>query len=179
MKKKFNDEGCPRFEPGEAGSFVFDTGSLTGFLRQDGQSIGLVPVTYKETSTEIATGAGILNHYRVFVRGKRYGYGARRWPSTAELHSDGSVEILWPGTPERPFEVRATYNWVSPYAVDLVTTVRAETKLEAFEIFLASYFSPAFTNSHPRESNANTQLAGTCLRVSGLPQLQGLGGAPG
>ena len=136
-----------RFVPGEAGSFSFNTGVLKGILRQEGKSTGLVPVTYAADGSEIAGGEGLLNHYRVFAHGKRYGYGARRWPSTAELHTDGSVEVLWAATPDRPFELRATYSWAAPNAINLVTTVRAETKLEAFEIFLASYYRPAFTDS--------------------------------
>jgi hypothetical protein len=136
-----------QFAQGEAGSFTFDTGVLAGVLHQEGKSIGLVPVTYTTGGTAITTGEGLFNHYRVFTRGKRYGYGARRWPSTADLHTDSSVEALWPATPDRPFELRATYSWAALNAVDLVTVVRAETKLEAFEVFLASYYRPAFTDS--------------------------------
>jgi hypothetical protein len=136
-----------RFGQCEDGSFTFDTGALKGVLRQEGKSIGLVPVTHTADGLAIATGEGLFNHYRVFTHGKRYGYGARRWSSTAELHTDGSVEVRWPATPDRPFELRATYRLAAPDAVDLVTVVRAETKLEAFEVFLASYFRPAFTDS--------------------------------
>jgi hypothetical protein len=136
-----------QFVQGDAGSFAFDTGVLKGVLRQGGRSIGLVPVTYTADSTEITGGEGLFNHYRVFTLGKRYGYGARRWPSTAELHPDGSVEVVWTPTPERPFELRATYSWVTPNTLDLVTVVRAETELEAFEVFLASYYQPPFIDS--------------------------------
>jgi hypothetical protein len=136
-----------QFAQGEAGSFTFDTGVLAGVLHQEGKSIGLVPVTHTADGTAITTGEGLFNHYRVFTRGKRYGYGARRWLSTADLHTDSSVEVLWPATPDRPFELRATYSWAAPNAIDLVTLVRAETKLESFEVFLASYYRPAFTDS--------------------------------
>lgn len=70
-----------RFLRAKDGSFTFDTGGLKGVLRQKGQSIGLVPVTYTADGTEITGGEGLFNHYRVFTRGKRYGYGARRWPN--------------------------------------------------------------------------------------------------
>jgi hypothetical protein len=137
-----------QFVHGEAGSFSFDTGVLKGVLRQEGRSIGLVPVAYTADGTEISGGEGLFNHYRVFTLGERYGYGARRWPSTAELHPDGSVEVLWPVTPgDRPFELRATYNWAAPNTIDLVTVVRAEAQLEAFEVFLASYYCPPFVDS--------------------------------
>lgn len=136
-----------RFVRGKDGSFTFDTGVLKGVLRQASKSIGLVPVMYTPDGSAITTGQGLFNHYRVFTHGKRYGYGARRWPSTAELHTDGNVEVRWPVTPDRPFELRATYRWAAPNAVDLLTVVRAEMKLEAFEVFLASYFDPAFTDS--------------------------------
>ena len=136
-----------QFLQSEEGSFTFDTGVLKGVLRQQGRSIGLVPVTYTADDSEITGGEGLFNHYRVFTYGKRYGYGARRWPSTAELHSDGSVEVCWPATSERPFELRGTYRWVAPNTIDLVTVVRAEAKLEAFEVFLASYYQPPFIDS--------------------------------
>lgn len=136
-----------QFIPAEDGSFTFDTGVLSGVLRAEGRSIGLIPVTYTAEGSEIAAGEGLFNHYRVFTRGKRYGYGARRWPSTAELHSDGSVEVRWEATAERPFELRSTYRWVGPNTLDLVTSVRAEVKLEAFEVFLASYYQPPFIDS--------------------------------
>ena len=136
-----------QFVQAEAGSFTFDTGVLTGILRHEGESIGLVPVTHMADGAEITDGAGLFNHYRVFTRGKRYGYGARHWPSTAALHTDGSLEVLWPVTSERSFEQRANYSWASPNTVDLVTVVRAEARLEAFEVFLASYYRPPFVDS--------------------------------
>jgi len=129
------------------GAFHFNTGVLRGLLRANGKSNGLFPVTYNADGSEITLGEGLFNHYRVFTRGKRYGYGARRWDSMAELHDDGSVEVIWEVTPERPFELRATYSWVSPNTIDLVTTVHADTNLEAFEVFLASYYQPPFTDS--------------------------------
>ncbi len=136
------------FVQDEAGSFAFNTGVLKGALRQEGRSIGLVPVTYKEAGTEITDGEGLFNHYRVFTRGRRYGYGARRWPSTAELHRDGSVAVLWTVVPnDRPFELQAIYSWAAPNTIDLVTVVYAEAKLEAFEVFLASYYQPRFIDS--------------------------------
>jgi hypothetical protein len=136
-----------RFVQDEAKSYTFDTGILKGVLRLKGRSIGLVPVVYTEVGSEIATGEGLLNHYRVFTLGKRFGYGARRWPSTSELQADGSVKVFWQATPDRPFDLQATYSWFAPNTIDLVTSVRAKTKLESFEVFLASYYRPTFTDS--------------------------------
>lgn len=136
-----------QFIQGEAGSYTFDTGVLKGILRHEGKSNGLFPVTYNADSSEITLGAGLFNHYRVFTRGKRYGYGARRWDSTAELNPNGNVEVIWSATTERPFELEATYSWVAPNTVDLVTIVRATTDLQAFEVFLASYYCPPFIDS--------------------------------
>ncbi len=140
-------KGSLRFAPGDGDSYVFDTGVLSGVLRQDGRSTGLVSVTYTAENSELAAGEGLFNHYRVFTHGKRYGYGARRWPSTAELHDDGSVEVTWPATSDRPFELRAIYRWSAPNILDLQTIVSAEESLEAFEVFLASYYPPAFIDS--------------------------------
>ena len=66
-KSNLAEEESPRFVRGEAGSFTFDTGALQGVLRQDGQSIGLVPMTYTANGMAITTGEGLLNHYRVFI----------------------------------------------------------------------------------------------------------------
>ena len=160
---------------GEAGAFTFDTKVLKGVLRQKGKSIGLVPVTYTADGSAIASGEGLFNHYRVFTHGKRYGYGARRWPSTAELHTDGSVEVLWPATPDRPFELRATYSWAAPNAIDLVTVVRAETKLEAFEVFPGLLLGPAFTDSRVW---ASRDPRGVLKRGSSQPIKNSVNGSP-
>lgn len=136
-----------RFVQGEAQSYTFDTGVLNGVLRLDGRSIGLVPVVFAADGSEITTGEGLFNHYRVFTHGKRYGYGARRWPSTSTLQADGSVKVFWLATPDRPFGLQATYSWVAPNTIDLVTVLRAEKKLVAFEVFLASYYRHIFTDS--------------------------------
>lgn len=136
-----------QFKPSADGSFTFDTGVLKGVLRQEGKSIGLVPVTYTADGVELTGCEGLFNHYRVFTHGKRYGYGARRWPSRAALHADGSVEVCWAATPDRPFELRGTYRWVAPHTIDLVTVVRAKERLAAFEVFLASYYQHPFIDS--------------------------------
>ena len=140
-----------QFTQNEDGSISFDTGALQGVLRGGGKSNGLVPVIYTAdgagSGTALTGGEGLFNHYRVFTLCKRYGYGARRWPSTAELHADGSVEVFWEATDERPFELSGTYSWVAPNTIDLVTTVRAQEKLAAFEVFLASYYQPPFIDS--------------------------------
>lgn len=136
-----------RFTQGEDGSYYFNTGLIKGVLRLEGKSSGLFPVTYIPDSAAISAGEGLYNHYRVFTNGKRYGYGARRWPSTSELHSDGSVEVIWPETPDRPFELRAIYRLVTQNSIDLVTIVKSNTRLETFEVFLASYFDPGFLDS--------------------------------
>lgn len=136
-----------RFIKSDSGAFRFNTGEFKGVFRKSGKSIGLVPVLYNG-STEIASGAGLFNHYRVFTQGKRYGYGARRWASTAKLHPDGSVEVTWSRTTNRPFELRGKYCWITPNTLDVLTTVLAAEKLVAFEVFLASYFDPTFIDSH-------------------------------
>jgi hypothetical protein len=136
-----------KFIMGSDGEYTFDTGILKGVLRKEGKSNGIIPAMYKDDSISFSAGEGLYNHYRVFTYGKRYGYGARRWPSTAELNDDGSVDVFWPSTEERPFELHATYTLETPNTIDLLTTVKAIEKLEAFEVFLASYYAPSFTDS--------------------------------
>jgi len=111
------------FKASDDGGFEFDTGVLRGRLRAEGKSLGLSSVVHTPTATPVDHGYGLFGHYRVFTFGKRYGGGAWYWPSTATLRDNGAVVL------------------------DLETTVRAIADLPKFECFLASYFSPGFTNS--------------------------------
>jgi hypothetical protein len=90
---------------------------------------------------------GLFGHYRVFASNHRYGTGAWDWPSEAKLASDRSVEVRWPATADRPFELMALYRWATPDTLDLETRVEAKVDLLKFESFLASYFAEEFTNS--------------------------------
>lgn len=136
-----------RFRAAGTNGFVFDTGVLRGALRAEGRARGLSSVVHVPSGATVSRGAGLFGHYRVFTANKRYGNGAWDWPGDATLQADGSVEARWPATDERPFELRATYRWAAPNALDAVTTVRAKTNLAHFESFLASYFAEAFTNA--------------------------------
>jgi hypothetical protein len=158
-----------RFVAREDGSFAFDTKVLKGVLRQEGQSSGLVSVTAYGSALS-GGNSGLFNHYRVFTRGTRYGDGARSWPSSAELRPDGSVEVVWPEAPDRPFALHATYRLVAANAIDLVTTVYARQKLEAFEVWLASYFGPTFGDSRVWASR-DPRGGATAGFVSAEPEL--------
>ncbi len=135
------------FKPGTNGAFTFDTGELRGVLRAGGQSVGLQSVTHVASGQRLDQSMGLLSHYRVFTSGQRYGGGAWDWPSTAKLTRGGAVEVLWPATAERPFELRAVYRWATPTALDLETVVTAQQDLSKFESFLACYFTGGFTNA--------------------------------
>jgi hypothetical protein len=130
-----------------AGEFTFDTGVVRGKLREGGASKGLSQVIHIPTGQRLDSSMGLFSHYRVFTQGHRYGVGAWDWPSQAALEGDGSVSVRWAATPERPFEMEAHYRWVAPDTLDLETTVATKTNLIKFETFLASYFSPVFTNT--------------------------------
>lgn len=134
----------------EAGreTYTFNTGVLKGTLRADGRSIGLSSFEHVPTGTRLeGNDHGIFSHYRVFTAGKRYGGGAWDWPSSSKLLPDGAVEVRWPATDDRPFEMGAVYRWVAPDTLDLTTSVTAKADLKNFESFLASYFADAFPAS--------------------------------
>lgn len=135
------------FEDAGGGGFRFDTGEVRGWLHTGGKSLGLQQVVHRRTGVRLDDSQGLLSHYRVFTRGKRYGAGAWDWPSRAVRTADGAVKVSWPAGAGRPFELSATYRWVDPRTVELVTAVRALEDLPAFESFVASYFSGAFTNA--------------------------------
>lgn len=136
------------FEPAGNETYTFDTGTLRGTLRNEGRSIGLLSFEHVPTATRLdGNNYGIFSHYRVFTANKRYGHGAWDWPSTSKRRSDGTVEVHWPATEDRPFDMGAVYRWSAPDTLDLVTSVTAHADLTAFESFLASYFTKAFPAS--------------------------------
>jgi hypothetical protein len=135
------------FSASGTNEFAFDTGVLRGKLRAGGKSKGLSAVVHLPTGAVLDRSMGLFGHYRVFSANQRYGTGAWDWPSEARLQADGSVEVHWPSTADRRFELRAVYRWAAPNILDLETRVLAKTNLLKFESFLASYFAPDFTNS--------------------------------
>ena len=136
-----------RFKAVGGGEFQFDTGVLRGTLRAGGKSLGLTSVVHVPTGLPLTWFNGIFTHYRVFTANQRYGGGAYLWPSVATQREDGSVEVRWPVTPDRPFEMWAVYRWTASDTLDLETGVQAHAPLVNFESFLSSYFAPQFVNS--------------------------------
>jgi len=135
------------FVAGAGGEYLFDTGVLRGKLRPEGRSRGLASVVHVPTGATVDRGYGLVGFYRVFTTGTRYGPGAWDWPSTAELLADGAVLVRWPSAENRPFELAATYRWRAPDVIEVEAQVKARRELKQFEVFLASYFDSAFTNS--------------------------------
>lgn len=139
-------EGTLAFHADGTNGFAFDTGMIHGRLRAGGQSRGLTPVIHNRSGLRIDRGAGLLGHYRLFTANSRYPDG---WsiPSEATLRADGSVEVTWAASADRPFTLAAVYRIVGPSEIEVQTTVQAREKIDTFESFLASYFSPDFTNA--------------------------------
>lgn len=143
----WGNAGLLRFRADAGGGFTFDTGVLRGRLRAGGKSLGLTGVIHGETGARLDRSNGLLSHYRVFANGRRFGAGAWDWPGQATLQEDGAVRVEWPATEERPFAMRAEYRLTRPGVVAVETAVEAREPLKDFEVFLASYFDAAFTNS--------------------------------
>ncbi|MBM3883360.1 MAG: hypothetical protein FJ387_27240 [Verrucomicrobia bacterium] len=139
--------GVLAFTAAADGGFRFDTGVLAGKLRAGGKSLGLTEVVHRPSGLRLDRSNGLLSHYRVFTVGQRYGGGAWDWPSHATLRSDGSVDVQWPATTERPFTLQAAYRWYDEATLDVETRVLAVEALAGFEVFQASYFSEAFRQS--------------------------------
>jgi uncharacterized protein len=135
------------FKAGVKGEYTFDTGVVRGKLRPDGKSLGLAEVMHIASGQRFDRGNGLFGYYRVFTTNHRYGGGAWDWPSTAQLDASGSVEVQWASAENRPFAMSAKYHWVASDVLEVETTVKANQDLPDFEVFLASYFDPAFTNS--------------------------------
>lgn len=124
--------------------FVFDTGVLRGKAREGRRAIGLTQVTHVPSEVTISSGFGLVGHYRVFTRGRRYGDGAWYWPGEARLNPNKELEVSWPAAEGRPFELRARYRWLAPEALEVETQVSALEELVDFESFLASYLIKNF-----------------------------------
>ena len=135
------------FSEAEGAGFQFDTGVLRGKLRAEGKSLGLSSVVHISSGVTLSRGYGIVGHYRVFAANHRFGTAAWDWTSTARLLDDGAVEVCWPSTEDRPFELKAAYRWHDASSLDVKTIVTAKKDLIDFESFLASYFSESFTSS--------------------------------
>ncbi len=149
-------DGRLGFRPGTNGGFTFDTGVLRGNLRAGGKSLGLTSVTHIPTGTLLDRSMGLFSHYRLFTSGKRHGPGVWDMPGTATLRGDGAVETTLPNATDRPFEMTAVFRWHDAQSLDLETTVRADQPLPGFEVFLASYFGPQFTNALVFARNGTT-----------------------
>jgi len=148
---------------GDDSQFLFDTGAFRGVLRQQGRSLGLMPLTDTATARPIARGYGVCSHYRLLDTETRYGHGAWDWPSTARLLGDGSVEVVWSADDQRPLDTKSVYRWTDPRTLDLTTAVTARRDLARLEVFLASYFDgfPAayvYVKRGPRSEDQTTFL---------------------
>lgn len=132
------------FEPAAHNTFVFDTGHLTGQLRTGQLAYGVDALEQVPPGHQIAGRYGVMNIYRVFSDGKRYGEAGWGWPSRAERRRDGSVVITSQADKSRPFTFSAHYRWISPTTLDLRIEVVPRRELHKFEVFLASYFDASY-----------------------------------
>ncbi len=134
----------PAFVAAGDGGYTFDSGAFAGKLHAGGRALGLTDLVHKPTGRSIAGRYGLMHLYRVFSGPRRFGDGARDWPTTSRRLDDGSVEIRYPEAQDRPFELRAVYRWHDPTTLDVRVTVAANEDLPAFEVFLSSYFDAGF-----------------------------------
>ena len=134
------------FRPAPHETFSFDTGAVRGKLRTEQFAFGLHNLEYGTAGTELAGRYGLMNVYRVFANGKRYGVAGWEWPSRVQRLDDGAVVVDCPADSSRPFQLRGIYRWMSPTTLDLEIQVLPQRELKGFEVFLASYFDPRFSS---------------------------------
>jgi hypothetical protein len=126
------------------GEYRFDTGALRGTFRQEGKSVGLLPVEHVASGTVLTKWPGFLTYYRIFTTNRRYGESARVRPSEVKELPDGGLQMRWPATEEHPYVLTGTYRWRDAKTLDLDTVVEAKTELPDFEVFLSTYCSDKF-----------------------------------
>ena len=135
------------FAPAANGQFAFDTGTVKGQLTATVDREGVTSIVDVKTGRELTKGRpdiGVFTYYRFLSTDKRWGDIGWQMPKNPERVADGTVRIVWPPQPERPFELTATYKWVRPDALDVETAIKAGADLPRFEVFLASYFADSF-----------------------------------
>ncbi len=132
------------FQRAGDGVYQFQNAVAQGQLGTPDLTFGLFDMQHRVSDQPISGRHGVLNIYRVFSDGQRYGKAAWDWPGQADLLSDGSVRIGCAAQPTRPFQLQSTYRWSEPDTLDLEVRVWAEQDLHDFEVFVASYFDPAF-----------------------------------
>jgi len=135
------------FHEAADGGFTFDTGVLRGRLRAGGKSGGLSDVVHVPSGARISQTYGLAGHYRVLAANCRFMPDVWAAPSQATLAASGSVVARWPAAADRPFEMRITYRWCAPDALEVETSVTARAPLAGFESFLASYFAEEFSRA--------------------------------
>ncbi len=164
----------PPFQSAGEGVFTFDTGVVKGRLQAGPHSQSIVSMIDVKSGQELAhEGVGIFSYYRVFSTNKRYGDAARDWPNTSRLLSNGAVEIVWPPAADHPVELRATFKWIAPDTLDLVTFVEPQIAMPDFEVFLSSYFNQNMDSYVYAKSGYHTQGAPTFLAADVNPLVRG------
>ncbi len=134
------------FQLAENKTFSFDTGQLHGQLRTKELAFGLFNLEKMPAGTSLSGRHGLMNVYRVFSDGIRYGDAGWGWPSQVKRLEDGAVVIECPADASRPFMLRGIYRWHGPTTLDLEIQVLPQRTLHGFEVFLASYFDPSFSS---------------------------------
>lgn len=144
------DEPQQSFQVESDGIYVFNTGTLRGRLRLNGQNQGISELIHVPSGQEITYGdrkLPVLSHYRLFTTGTRYGHAARDWPTECHLLSDGSVEAEFRPTEDYPFAMKAVFRLGEANAIDVETIVTAKQDLARFEVFLSNYFGDGYDAS--------------------------------
>lgn len=141
-----NAAAIPIFKA-ETNGFSFDTGVMHGRIQANKKTFGVVPVRESSGHQVVARSMGWLAVYRVFSDGQRYGDGGWDWPGQTRLQKDGSLLVRCPAETNRPFTFEGVYRWHDPLILDFEISVTPAKRLKNFEVFVANYFSPDFTNA--------------------------------
>jgi hypothetical protein len=135
------------FKPAGEGLYEFNTGAFSGRLKADGKYQGVYPVIDAATGADLTPPPGVFSPYRVFTTNRRFGNGARDWPTVTRLLDNGGVELRWPAAEEHPLELTAVYRWTAPDTLDFEIAVKPQQAMPGFELFMSSYFAKGFRAS--------------------------------
>lgn len=127
----------------DADGFVFETEAMTGRIAPQGAYHGVWQLRDKVSGRElIHPKYSALNLFRLFA--VHQGMGQPRLMERSVSCDGSSVTIHWKGTEAHLGELEARYTIAGAAAIDLDVTARVRANYAGYEVFLSSYFDPAF-----------------------------------
>jgi len=141
-----------------ADGYAFETEAMVGRIAPQGAYHGIWQLRDKVSGRElIHPKYSALNLFRLFA--VHQGMGQPRLMERSVSCDGSAVTIHWAATEAHLGELEAKYTIAGPAAIDLEVTARVRGSYAGYEIFLSSYFDPAFRPFVYLKSSRNRKSA--------------------